>query len=186
MKRTKVGDVYAFKSERGYRILQWAYRIEKYGDYVRVFPGFYQEIPENIEEIVFGECSYIMGFNIGRLYRRGLLELLFSAPLDSIPEFPSHDIKYNRAYTSDGSDGRFLVSEFTCPQNFERFEGYPDGRGLPKKYKKLKLINSFVDPTWFLYLLTSDFDLKHWDLFCPGKKIHDIFLKKYEDQLFGK
>ena len=123
-----------------------------------------------------------MGFNIGRLYRRGLLELLFSAPLDSIPEFPKHDISYHNY----GRKGKYEICEFTRHQNFEVFEGYPDGRGLPEKYKKLKLINGCVDPTWFLYLLTSDFDLHHWDLFNPGERVHSLFLKKYEEALFGK
>ena len=48
MKRTQVGDVYAFKTERGYRIIQWGYFIEKHGNFVRVFPNFYEEIPPNM------------------------------------------------------------------------------------------------------------------------------------------
>ena len=68
--------------------------------------------------------------------------------------------------------------------NFESFDGFPDGRGLPHKYKKLKLINGCVDPVWFIYLLTSDFDLHHWDLFYPGKDLYDVFLKKYGKSLF--
>lgn len=181
MKRTKIGDVYAFKTMRGYRIMQWAYRIEKIGDFVRVFPNFYQEIPVDIESIVFSDCSYIIPFYISRLYRKGLLELLYSAPIDSIPPFPEYFINY-RNY---GKEGSFVISEFKNLSNFEVFEGYPDGRGLPEKYKDVNLINGFVDPTWFIYLLTSDFDMQHWDLFFPGKEVHDMFLKKYEKQLFG-
>ena len=181
MKRTKIGDVYAFKSERGYRILQWAYNIEKMVKYVRVFPNFYQEIPEDIEKIVSSECAYIIGFPITRLYRTGLLELIYSAPIDTIPPFPKYDINYN----SYGEEGRYYVCEFECHQHFEAFDGYPDGRGLPEKYKNLKLVNGYVDPTWFIYLLTSDFDLQHWDLFYPGKYTHSVFLEKYGKQLFG-
>ena len=40
MKREKLGDVYAFKTDRGYRIMQWAYNIEKRGKYIKVFDGF--------------------------------------------------------------------------------------------------------------------------------------------------
>ena len=180
MKRTKIGDVYAFKTERGYRIIQWAYTIEKRGDFVRVFPNFYQEIPSNVEDIVSSDCAYIMGFYISKMYRKGLLELLYSAPLSSIPAFP----KYAVGYSSYGSIGRFQICEFERPQNFEGFDGYPDGRGLPEKYKVLNLVRGYVDPVWFIYLLTSDFDMQHWDLFYPGKATHDAFLKKYGDRLF--
>ena len=64
MKRTKLGDVYAFKTERGYRIIQWAYSIEKHGNFVRIFPNFYQNIPSDIDAIVSSEPSYIMQFAI--------------------------------------------------------------------------------------------------------------------------
>lgn len=176
MKRAQVGDVYAFKTERGYRIIQWGYFIEKHGSFVLVFPDFYKEIPSNIEAIVSKECSYIISFAISKFYRKGMLEFLYQAPLDSIPPFPKYDIHY-RSY---GSEGSFEVCEFVRHQNFESFDGYPDGRGLPEKYQNLKLINGCVDAIWFIYLLTSDFDLKHWDLFYPGKKLYDVFLKKYE------
>lgn len=180
MKRTKLGDVYAFKTERGYRIIQWAYSIEKNGNFVRVFPSFYENIPSDIDTIVSSEHSYIMQFAISKLYRTGLLELIYSASPDSIPPFPKYDIHY-RDY---GKEGSFEVCEFYNHLNFECFDGYPDGRGLPKKYKKVKLINGCVDPVWFIYLLASDFDLHHWDLFYPGKKTHDAFLKKYEKEIF--
>ena len=180
MKRAQVGDVYAFKTERGYRIIQWGYFIEKHGSFVIVFPDFYKEIPSDIEAVVSKECSYIISFAISKFYRKGMLELLYRAPLDSIPPFPKYDISY-RSY---GKDGCFEVCEFERHQNFETFDGYPDGRGLPEKYKNVNLINGCVDPVWFIYLLTSDFDLKHWDLFYPGKDIHNAFLMKYEKLLF--
>ena len=180
MTRTKIGDVYAFKTERGYRIIQWGYFIEKRGNFVRVFPNFYNEIPQNIEDIVFKECSYIIQFAISKMYRKGLLQLLYSASLQSIPPFSQHCIEYH----SYGKEGTFEICEFECHQNFETFDGYPDGRGLPEKYKKLNLINGCVDPVWFIYLLTSDFDMQHWDLFYPGKDTHNAFLKKYESLLF--
>ena len=181
MKRTKIGDVYAFKTERGYRILQWAYDIEKKGEYVRVFPNFYEEVPQNIEKIISGDCSYIMSFAIRKLYSKGVLELIYRAPEDSIPPFPKHDIEYH----GNAKKGYFEVCESDCHQNFECFDGYPDGRGLPRKYRKLRLINGCVDGVWFIYLLTSDFDLQHWDCFYPREK-YDYLLKKYGPQLLGK
>ena len=63
------------------------------------------------------------------------------------------------------------------------FDGYPDGRGLPEKYKDVKLINGCVDPIWFIYLLTSNFDLQHWESLYPGEDLYNAFLKKYEAML---
>ena len=180
MKRAQVGDVYAFKTERGYRIIQWGYSIEKHGSFVLVFPDFYKEIPSDIEAVVSKECSYIISFAISKFHRKNMLEFLYRAPIDSISPFPKYDISYH----SYGIDGCFEVCEFERHQNFETFEGYPDGRGLPEKYKNVNLINGCVDPVWFIYLLTSDFDMQHWDLFYPGKKLYDVYLNKYREQLF--
>ncbi len=176
MKQAKIGDVYAFKTEKGYRIIQWGYSIEKYGNFVRVFPDFYAEIPTNIETIVSENCSYIIQFAITKFYRKGMLKFIYRASLDSIPSFPRYDINY-RSY---GNEGRFEVCEFACHQNFEVFNGYPDGRGLPEKYQSVNLINGCVDAIWFIYLLTSNFDLHHWESFYPGEDLYNAFLKKYE------
>ena len=180
MRRAKVGDVYAFKTERGYRILQWAYKIEKWGRYVRVFPNFYDKIPDNIEDIVRGECSYVIQCNVSKFYSLGLFEYLFTTETIDIPPFP----QYMVSYTSYGETGCYNIQECLNWRNFAYIEAYPNGTGLPEKYKDLKLINGLVDPVWFIYLLTSDFDMKHWDLFYPGEATHSAYLEKYEKQLF--
>jgi hypothetical protein len=48
MKRSQLGDVFAFKTERGYRMMHWVYDVDREGFFVKVFPGFYQEKPANI------------------------------------------------------------------------------------------------------------------------------------------
>lgn len=74
MPRAKLGDVYACKVLKGYKIIQWAYYIERYGRFIRVFDGLYDTIPENIAQIVAGEHSYITDLFVGRAYRIGLLQ----------------------------------------------------------------------------------------------------------------
>ena len=46
MRRAKLGDVFAVKVPNGYKIVQWAYRIEKFGNYIRVFDGLYDTLPD--------------------------------------------------------------------------------------------------------------------------------------------
>ncbi len=188
MKRAKLGDVYAFKTDRGYRLLQWAYKIEKYGEYTRVFPGFYQEQPSDIQEIVDGDCAYISDFSVAKLYRKGLLEYWGNYPINDKIPFPSHDIRYtpmSEAYGYSDTKGYFEICESTCHIHFEKFLGTPSGEGIPEKYKNIKLICGSVDPVWFIYLISSDFDLSHWNLFWPGDKL-DEFERKYGDLVFDK
>lgn len=181
MNRTKIGDVYAFKTERGYRLLHWAYHIEKQGKFVRVIRGFYTEIPSNICEIVTNECDYIICFDAPKLYRKGLLEIVGNVPTEKVDPFPKYDLNY-RDY---GEDSEIVVCEFYSHQNFERFKCDSTGKGLPSKYKNIKLINAIVDPIWFVYLISSDFDLKHWELFSP-KEHWAKYEKKYGDIIFKK
>ena len=64
MKQAKIGDVYAFKTERGYRIVQWGYFIEKQGSFVLIFPDFYKEIPSNIEAIISMDNDSLRGVSV--------------------------------------------------------------------------------------------------------------------------
>jgi len=181
MKKAQLGDVYAFRTERGYRIIHWAYYKEKHGKFVRIFPGFFDEIPNNIDEIINGECAYIICFDAPKAYKKGIFILLKNSPVSDKYPFPKYDINYH-----DYDDyGEFEICEFLCHQNFEEFRGNPTGKGLPPKYQNIKLINAIVDPIWFLYLLSSDFDLHHWNLFYPGDKWEE-YEKKYGDMIFGK
>lgn len=181
MKKAKLGDVYAFKTERGYRLLHWAYTISKYGNYVRVLPNFYQDRPSDISDIIDSDCAYILDFNVSKLYRKGLLELWGNYPISEKFPFPSHDI----SYTPLSNFGEFQVCESTCHQHFETFIGDHTGNVLPLKYKNIKLICGSVDPIWFIYLISSDFDLTHWNLYWPEEK-WDEYDQKYGDLIFGK
>ena len=187
MRRAKIGDVYAFETNRGYRILQYAYKLDKNDRFVRVFSGFYETLPKDPEALDLSDCSYIMSFFIPRMYAKGLLIYLFTALPETIPPLAlDYDISYDYYdFYNKSLGGRFEVCEFFCHQHAEHFECLPDVSYLPPKYQKVKLINGSVDPAWFIYLLYSDFDMHRWDLFYPGKEKHAEFLARYEERLFG-
>ena len=181
MKKALLGDVYAFKTDRGYRILHWAYHIEKMGKYVRIMPGFYPQKPENLKTIVDSECLYIMSFDAPKAYRKGLFENWGNQAVSSLYPFPTHDINYFQY----SDRGEFEICEFFCHQHFERYIGDSFGHGIPEKYKDVKLINAIVDPISFLALISSDFDLYHWHLFYSKERWIE-YEKKYGDIIFGK
>ena len=178
MRRSKIGDVYAFRAERGYRLFQYAYKVDRIGKFYRVFPNFYSEIPENFREIVLGEYSYLIWHNVATGFRSGLFQFLGNVADRGYEPFP----KYEITYVSYGKTGDFIVSEFSRSQTSETFESAPDGSGLPQKYRNVKLINSLVPTLDFIYLLSSGFDLSHWELFSPGKKLDEI-QEKYGELL---
>lgn len=176
MKKYKAGDVFAFKTINGYRIILWAYSIDKFGDYVRVLPGFYDDIPENALDIAVGNCSFIIGVSIKTMCKKNLLNYIGSVEESLIPEMPYYQIEYS----DYGNCGSFEVSEFGRAQNFCIYEGLPDGSGLPEQFKEINLVNGTVGIYWFIYLITEGFDNKHWNLFYPGKEKHKFYEEKYK------
>ena len=185
MKRAKLGDVYAFKTDRGYRIIHWAYSVERRGNFSRIFPGFYQEKPQNIEEFIDGECMYIAQFTIAKLYRKGLLEHWGNFPISEKHPLPTMTINYVPYPNVDENYGKYEICEFSNGHFVGLFYGDHTGKAVPEEYHSVKLINRVVDPIWFLYLLSSDFDLQHWNLFWPGKQKWNEYEKIYGDILFG-
>ena len=175
MKRYRVGDVFAFKTANGYRIILWAYTIDKFGDFVRVLPGFYDTIPSDALDIATGTCSFIIQVSIKTMCKKNLLTYIGSVDNSLIPEMP----KYQIEYSDYGNYGRFNVSEFGRAQNFSVYEGAPDGSCLPKHFQEVNLVNGSVGIYWFIYLITEGFDNKHWNLFYPGEKKHKIYEEKY-------
>ena len=183
MKRSQLGDVFAFKTERGYRIMHWVYHIEKQGKFVKVFAGFYPQMPENLQEIIDGEYAYMINFDARRLYNKGIFELWGNYPgRDQIP-FPTHDIEFRRYV---GNSILFRVAQFTCHQNDEQFIGDATGKCIPERYSHIRLLNGIPHPFRFLYLLSSDFDLHHFDLFWADDDELQRIDEKYGDLIFGK
>ena len=179
MRRAKIGDVYYMKVANGYKIYQWAYRIPKRGDYIRVFDGLYKEVPnkEYIEKLVKTEHSYIINFNAGRAYRTELAYLIDNYPVPE--EYP-----WPKYMAHVGTYGNGI--------NYYRINGIEDWRDgglfevksmdeLPAKYRNLKLLNSYVPASWIMYLFEIEFDMTKPELYYPGLvKNGEEIIEKYQ------
>lgn len=179
MRRVKLGDVFAFKTDRGYRIVQWVYHIEKYGKHVKIFHGFYNEKPDNLTTILQNECSYIIIFDISQLFKKGILEYWGNYASCILEPFPQYDIGF-RKY---GSQILFRISNSMRHQENEQYIGDSSGSVIPEKYKDVRLLNSMPHPIIFLYLLSSNFDLNHYDLYWPKDDEVDVLEQKFANLL---
>lgn len=164
MKRAKLGDVFAFKAERGYRIIQWAYHIPKKGRFLKIFPGFYDEKPSNLIEILNGDCLYIVNFYLPFLLSKNILDFWGNYQECILEPFPKLMIEF-RKYVGDQI--LYRISNSLIAQDSETYIGNSSGDGIPKKYNHVRLLNLNPCPMSFLHMLSSDFDLKHFDYFWP-------------------
>lgn len=180
MARARLGDVYSVKVPNGYKIIQWAYHIEKYGRFIRVFEGLYDAIPENIAEIVAGDHSYITDLFVGRAYRIGLLERLGKYPVPEEYPVPEYRLEFNRdqygkiyqiriASTPAYTEGWYLKT-FPASQIEE----------LPDEFRNVKLLSECVSPDWLLYLFDNDFSLHKPDIFNPWIYWGENWQEKYQ------
>lgn len=181
MRKTKLGDVYAVKVPNGYKLYQWAYSLPKKGDYIRVFGGLYDSIPENIGEIVAGPHSYIISFYSDKAYRLGMAQLLDNYPVPEKYSFPEYmitfrmDMKgniykicFDPVHRMTGESKRFSASHM---------------EELPLEFQDATLLNSCVTPNWLLYLFDIDFDLSEPKRFYPAEPGTDYsaVLQPYTD-----
>lgn len=181
MRRAKLGDVYYVKLINGYKIFQWAYKIPKKGNYIRVFDGLYEAVPENIEEIVAGDHSYITDLYATRAYRIGLIYFLGNYPVPEKYPFPQYSIRF------DERNGRIYRIRVRNENNVFEDCWYDVGsiKELPEKFQNVKLLSSCLHPAWLFYLFDIGFDLSAPVGFYPGlagKAAMDK-LKIYEDMV---
>ena len=179
MKRAKVGDVYYIKVPNGYKLYQWAYSIPKDGDYIRVFPGLYQEIPKSIAEIVEGSHSYIAPFRTKRAYRIGLSELIGNYPVPEKYPFPDYMVSFS-SYSSSGKVFNIRVMGTNWGLGNRYSYDVSSMEELPMQYRNIKLLNACVSPSWLLYLFDIDFDLTKLEKFWPGPNVEER-LQPYTD-----
>ena len=183
MRRIKIGDVFCTKVPSGYKIYQWAYRVDRKGDYIRVFDGLYDSIPSSLEEIVNGPHSYILAFRITMAYRKGLSVFLGNFPVP--PEYPFPE--YQLGFFFSSADQQLLsIHVMNSDQRQHMNKIYKAGKitDLPEKFQKITLINSFRDFSLILYMFDVGFDLQHIERFYVGGGPEwDAILKKYIDIL---
>ena len=178
MRRTKLGDVYAVKVPNGYKIVQWAYQDAFKGSYIRVFPGLYPAVPDNIEAIVNSEPAFIIAFDVKRACRTGLFEFIANIPFtDTLP-------RYSAAFWRDKS-GRIYQIRIVSSDPLLRESYYFDATDfgdIPEKYHT-SLINLIISPAWLLYLFDTDFSMSEPERFFPGSPgdSQEVSLRKYID-----
>lgn len=167
MRRAKLGDVYSVKVPNGYKLYQWAYSIPKKGDYIRVFPGLYSTVPNNIKQIVLSEHSYIISFNASRAYRIGLVQFVENIPVPDQYPFPKHQIRFSIDHNTRRVD-RIHVMNADGTRDLWQWFNVNSMAELPEEYRTVTLLNSCVTPNWLLYLFDKDFSLDHPERFFLG------------------
>ena len=165
MRRAKIGDVYAVPLRNGYKIIQWAYLVPKRGHYIRVFPEIYQSIPNDIQDIVKGPHSYILGFYVPRAYRIGLIQFIDNVPVPE--EYPLPEIML-RPLVDD--DGKLYGIQYTNFSNFYDLKTVYTRKAsrVPRKYRGYNFINSYPPPAWLFYFFEYGYDMDHLYLEFPG------------------
>lgn len=182
MRRIKIGDVFYIKVSNGYKLFQWAYDIPRKGQFIRVFPGLVDSIPDNIEDLVNGEHSYIIAARIRRLYRIGLSEFVANYPVPEKYPFPQYNLEACIDHT--GKVYRLLFLK-TNPDGPTAQFGFDAGsmEDLPLEYRGIKLLNGYLSPALLLYLFDYDFDLEDLARFWPQNVLGDKWKEKLDEYI---
>lgn len=179
MRRAKLGDVYCIKVPNGYKLYQWAYRIPRKGDFIRVFSGLYDTIPSNIEEIVLKPHSYIISFYATRANRIGLATFLGNYEVPSEYPFPKYQISFRINWKMQKVE-RIHVMNSGSDSNVWKWYDVSSMKELPEEFQNVTLINGVLTPNWLLYLFDNGFDLQHIERYHPGPN-PSVSLQKYTD-----
>lgn len=182
MRRIKLGDVFCIKVPNGYKLFQWAYDIPRKGQFIRVFPGLVDSIPDNIEDLVNGEHSYIIAVRIRRLYKIGLAEFLVNYPVPEKYPFPAYQIEACADQTGQVYRIWFLNSTPNVPSGLFGFSA-SSMEELPPEYQGIKLLNGYLSPALLLYLFDYDFDLEDLTRFFPQNVLGDKWKEKLDEYI---
>lgn len=169
MRRAKLGDVYAIKVMNRYKLIQWAYEIPHWGKYIRVFDGLYDTIPENVQEIVRGEHSYIVGFHISRAYRIGLAQFIENIPVPDKYPLP----QYRLSFWGRQLNNNFGVWVRPTPahpsEHVNTIYSFDVSslQDLPDEFRNLKLLDAEVTPALLMFWFYYDFNLNHIERYWP-------------------
>lgn len=180
MRRAKLGDVYAVKVPNGYKIIQWAYKIDRYGIFIRVFDGLYDAIPGDIASIVAGPHSYITSLFVPRAYRIGLLEWLGTFPVPEQYPFPAFMVEFHRDQHRQIYELTIMktLMDRTLPQRI-RFPVTAITE-LPEPYRNVQMLTARVSPDQLLYLFDNDFTLEKPDVFEPSLLWGESWRERYQ------
>ena len=186
MRRAKLGDVYAMRMRNGYKLYQWAYKVPRWGSYIRVFPGLYDEIPQNIFQIVQAEHSYIIGFDASWAYRVGLAQFIENIPIPDEYPLPQYRLHFRKHQLDDDLVVWVRPSPSNLHENINEIYSFNVAgmEELPGKYQNIKLIDSELTAPWLMFLFDYDFDLSDLKRFNPGyvlgEKLDEV-VENYEN-----
>ena len=167
MRRAKLGDVYYIKVPNGYKIFQWAYRIPKKGDFIRVFDGLYQTIPEDLKSIVNSQHSYIIAFYVSRAYRIGMAVFLGNYAVPGKYPFPKYQIRFRTNLVTQKLEAIHVMNADMTNSVWQWYD-VNSIEELPTEYRGVTLLSNYLTPNWLLYLFDMGFDLHHPERFCLG------------------
>lgn len=182
MRRIKIGDVFFIKLTNGYKLFQWAYDIPKKGQFLRVFPGLFDFVPDNIEDLVDEEHSYIIAARIRRLYRIGLAQFLVNYPVPEKYPFPQYSME--ACVDQTGKIYRILFLK-TNPNGPAAQFGFDAScmEELPPEYQGIKLLNGYLSPALLFYLFDYDFNLDDLTRFWPQNVLGNAWKEKLDEYI---
>lgn len=182
MRRIKIGDVFYVKVTNGYKLFQWAYDIPNRGQFIRVFPGLCNSIPDNIKEIVNEDHSYIIAARIRRLYKIGLAVFLGNYEVPEKYPFPPYSLEACMDQSGEVYRILFLKSNPGSPTAQFGFDA-SSMHDLPAEYQGIKLLNGYLSPALLLYLFDCDFNLADLARFWPRNVLGDKWREKLEEYI---
>jgi hypothetical protein len=108
-KRARQGDIIEVKTSRGLAYAQYCAKHPKYGDAIRVLPGFFHARPKDWRALLSQE-GYFTFYPVGAAVSQGLVELVASLPVPAGHELPS---TYRRAgwRTPEGKVTAWLICD---------------------------------------------------------------------------
>ena len=74
MKRVKLGDVFEISTSKGKAYLHYIYQDKDLIELIRVLPGLYSSVPENLDQIVESNEKFMVSFPLTAAYKRHLVE----------------------------------------------------------------------------------------------------------------
>ena len=179
MRASKLGEVYCIKVPNGYKLVQWAYRIPKYGDYIRVFDGLYEEIPHDIKKIVYSKHSYITAFHVSKAYRIGLAQWIGNFEVPKEYPLPEFGLRFKIDFCTHITESILVANSPLSSHHRERYY-VASVCDLPKEYRDITLVSGYVTPDWLLYWFDTGFDLQHPEKYFPGPNSEAV-MQKYSD-----
>lgn len=88
MKRIKIGDVFEIETPKGKGYLQYVYHNKTLGELIRVLPGLYCGLPQDLPNIVNAKELYFIHFPLRAAYKQKIVSLVENYSLPSGLQLP--------------------------------------------------------------------------------------------------